>query len=284
MASYLLFTLRGPMQSWGGASSVGEKRLSAQHPSHSAVVGLLAAALGIRREHSEALDALHGSLRVAVCQNKVGGIMTDYHTVQSAKNMNKRFFYTRREEVKTKIDKFESLETTLSSRIYLTDAVFTVCVWQAEEGGEHTFTLEDVCQALMKPRLTLYLGRKSCPISRPLIPMLEDASHIAEAFQRYSKRYSEIMHEPLSTSTKDMWPVWPIWPIWPIWTDAGHGMDMDTNIVCQVKDRVLCSARRQYGMRNEYYSTLSPKDLVPDAIESALDDVFHKGDKHYVHE
>lgn len=290
MASYLLFTLRGPMQSWGGVFSVGEKRLSAQHPSHSAVVGLLAAALGIRREHTEALDALHRSLRLAVCQDKVGGIMTDYHTVQSAKNMNKRFFYTRREEVKTKIDKFESLETTLSSRVYLTDAAFTVCVWKADEGEEGAITLEDLRQALIKPRLTLYLGRKSCPLSRPLMPKLEEASHIAEAFQRYCKSYCETMEEPLSTTTQ------ATWPIWAIWTDSGHGMHMDTHIVCQVKDRLLSSERRQYGMRDEYYASLSMHDVAvdevsdaipdatPDAIESALDGVFNKGGATNVHE
>lgn len=228
--------------------------------------------------------------------------MTDYHTVQSAKNMNKRFFYTRREEVKTKVDKFESLETTLSSRVYLTDAAFTVCVWSAPEdgqagdagkageAGEKAITLEDVHQALLKPRLTLYLGRKSCPLSRPLVPKIEEAAHIAEAFQRYIKTYGEIMQEPLSASAKD------IRLLWPLWTDVDCGMDMDTHIVCQVKDRVLCSARRQYGMRDEYCSTLSPidhataiasdasTDASTDAIECALDGVFHTGDKHYVYE
>ena len=77
---YLLLTLRAPLQSWGTHAAVGELRPSADHPGRSALAGLLAAALGIRRDKPEALLALHQALRLAVRQDAGHGRMTDYHT------------------------------------------------------------------------------------------------------------------------------------------------------------------------------------------------------------
>ena len=45
---YLVFRLYGPMCSWGDIA-VGEVRPSTVHPSKSAILGLIAAALGVKR-------------------------------------------------------------------------------------------------------------------------------------------------------------------------------------------------------------------------------------------
>jgi CRISPR system Cascade subunit CasD len=49
MMEYLLFRLYGPLASWGEIA-VGESRHTATYPGKSALLGLLAAALGIRRD------------------------------------------------------------------------------------------------------------------------------------------------------------------------------------------------------------------------------------------
>ncbi|WP_295540003.1 CRISPR-associated protein Cas5, partial [Thiolapillus sp.] len=49
MDDYLVFQLYAPLASWGG-QAVGQERPSDDHPGRSALLGLLAAALGIRRE------------------------------------------------------------------------------------------------------------------------------------------------------------------------------------------------------------------------------------------
>ncbi|PAP57596.1 type I-E CRISPR-associated protein Cas5/CasD, partial [Salmonella enterica subsp. enterica serovar Braenderup] len=49
MSQYLVFQLHGPMASWG-VDAPGEVRHSQAQPSRSALLGLLAAALGIRRD------------------------------------------------------------------------------------------------------------------------------------------------------------------------------------------------------------------------------------------
>jgi CRISPR system Cascade subunit CasD len=57
MSQYLVFQLHGPMASWG-VDAPGEVRHSHELPSRSALLGLLAAALGIRREEEQRLKRL----------------------------------------------------------------------------------------------------------------------------------------------------------------------------------------------------------------------------------
>lgn len=62
---YLVFRLYGPMASWGEAA-VGGDRPSGLAPSRSAVLGLLGAALGIKRDDASRLDALRASIGIAI--------------------------------------------------------------------------------------------------------------------------------------------------------------------------------------------------------------------------
>ncbi len=58
MSQYLVFQLHGPMASWG-VDAPGEVRHSHELPSRSALLGLLLAALGIRREEEQRLNAFN---------------------------------------------------------------------------------------------------------------------------------------------------------------------------------------------------------------------------------
>lgn len=74
----LLLRLAGPLQAWGYDSKF-ETRRTGREPTKSGVTGLLAAALGRKRD--EAIDdllALHFGVRV----DKEGELLHDYHTVQ----------------------------------------------------------------------------------------------------------------------------------------------------------------------------------------------------------
>jgi len=59
MTAFLLASLYAPMASWGEIT-VGERRTSWDRPSRSAILGLVAAALGIEREDQDGHDALDG--------------------------------------------------------------------------------------------------------------------------------------------------------------------------------------------------------------------------------
>src|SRR5689334_6277774 len=78
---FLVFQLRAPLSSWGEAA-VGEFRGSYEHPSESALIGLLGAALGIRRQDEHSHTALQSGFAFAVGTQFGGRLLRDYHTAQ----------------------------------------------------------------------------------------------------------------------------------------------------------------------------------------------------------
>jgi len=165
MREFLVFHLHGPMASWGD-TAVGEYRPTHDHPTRSAVLGLVGAALGIRREEEERLTALADGYSVAIRLDRPGTLLRDYHTTQvprSGTGRRRREFTTRREELGAP-DK--DISTILSSRDYHCDAVYTACLWSRTD--QPSYRLEELRDALNAPTFVLYLGRKSCPPALPL--------------------------------------------------------------------------------------------------------------------
>ncbi len=128
----LLLRLAAPLQSWG-TSSRFVRRDTDRMPSRSGIIGLLAAAQGIRRV-DPIQDLLH--LRIGVRIEQPGKLERDFQTARTR-------------------DGTESMP--LSYRFYLADAVFTVTV-----EGEQAM-LEGLSAALKRPAFPLFLGRRSCP-------------------------------------------------------------------------------------------------------------------------
>lgn len=182
MKRYLTFQIYGPMQSWG-AVAVGEVRPSFPRPSRSGVLGLLAGALGIRRNEDERHAELERAYAMAVRPATSGARMSDYHTIQCGKRLARRTYRTRADEVGGLIPKSEDLGTLLSTREYLTDSAFAVCVWPREGTPPHS--LEDLADALRRPVFTPCLGRKSCPPALPFNPVVEAYPGPLEALAAY---------------------------------------------------------------------------------------------------
>ena len=188
MGEYLLFRLYGLMASWGDIA-VGEHRPSFAHPSKSAILGLVAAAVGLTRDSDEAQRELAQAYGFAVRVDVPGFLLRDYHTVQvpsSGTGRNRRTFATRKEELEVP---GEELNTILSSRDYRCDAVYTVCLWALR--GSPPYTLKDMAERLRVPVFVLYLGRKSCPPALPLQPVLVTADTVRQAFEGASFRDGE---------------------------------------------------------------------------------------------
>ena len=171
---FLLFTLYAPMASFGEIA-VGERRMSWATPSRSAILGLVAAARGLDRADDDAHVELEESLYYAVRTDAPGRSLLDYHTAQMPKARRGRSYATRREEMSA-----EDLNTVLSTREWLSDACFTVCLWE-REGSD--ISLDDLAAALREPQFVLYVGRKSGPLGLPLDPALIVAETFAEAFK-----------------------------------------------------------------------------------------------------
>jgi len=164
MTDYLLLRLYGPLASWGEIA-VGESRHSAVQPSKSALLGLLGAALGVRRDDDQAQQALAQGYRFAVKLICAGSPLRDYHTVQAPAQRRKVQYRSRREELADP----SRLGTLLSAREYRCDSLALVAV---EALDSAPYNLEALTRALREPFFTLYLGRKSCPLALPLQPQV----------------------------------------------------------------------------------------------------------------
>lgn len=175
---YLLFRLYGPLASWGEIA-VGESRHTAVYPGKSALLGLLAAALGVRRDEEERQTEFAAGYRFAVKVVSAGHPLRDYHTTQAPDSVGKFVYRARRDEL---VVGKERLGTILSSREYRCDALSLVAV-TAEESAP--YTLNEIREALLKPRFNLYLGRKSCPLAVPLNPLVRPAAGFGEALDNY---------------------------------------------------------------------------------------------------
>lgn len=134
--STLLLRLAAPLQAWGTDSKF-EVRRTNREPSKSGVIGLLAAALGLRRDADlSELSALRFGVRV----DRNGEVIKDFHMAKADKT------------------------SYLTYRYYLSDAIFLVGL----ESEDRNF-LEKIERALRNPCFPLFLGRRSCPPTLPLV-------------------------------------------------------------------------------------------------------------------
>lgn len=152
----LLLRLAGPMQAWG-VDSKFETRQSLREPSKSGVIGMLAAALGCPRDRlpEKLLD-----LRMAVRVDQEGQLLTDFHTAHgiAADEMGRIL----REKDGT--PKKAAKRDFITYRQYLCDAVFVVALEH-----EDVDWLQSLAEALRAPAYPLFLGRRSCPPTLPLV-------------------------------------------------------------------------------------------------------------------
>lgn len=133
----LLLKLAGPLQSWGSSSRFS-RRGTEIAPTKSGVIGMLAAAKGIRR--TEPLTELL-NLEFGVRLDQPGQILRDFQTAHSLDGRT---------------------SAPLTYRFYLSDAAFLAAI-----SGEREL-LDGLAEALNRPRFPLYLGRRSCPPAGPV--------------------------------------------------------------------------------------------------------------------
>ena len=168
MREHLVFTLSATMAAMGELAGHG-RRGTTNRPGRSAILGLLAAALGVRRDERDALDALNG-LRTAVGVYDEGVHLRDFHTVQTVPSAQVKAAKSRRDALRRA---GRDAATSITLRDYRVGVLYGVTVW----GGD----LERLAEALERPSFHLYLGRKSCPLSAPPAPRLVLAASPIEA-------------------------------------------------------------------------------------------------------
>lgn len=246
MNEYLLFRLYGPIVAWGDIA-VGESRPSYAHPSKSAVLGLLAAALGVRRDEEAVHQAMASSYGFAVRVDAGGSPIRDYHTAQvppAGAGRRKKTFATRKDELA--VPK-EELGTILSSRDYRCDSLYTVGLWTV--GDSSPYSLAQLEAALATPAFTLYLGRKSCPLALPLQPQVVQASDLRDAFHTARFKDTIFLNSlPRSETVNVYW----------------EGVEANGFIAVhtiELRDSPLSRRRWQFAVRSEHYAAeTAPKE------------------------
>lgn len=129
--STLLLRFAGPLQAWGADSRFDVRRTN-REPTKSGVIGLIASALGLRRDAP--LDELN-RLRFGVRVDREGVLLRDLHTVRKDKNTS-----------------------YMTTRYYLSDAVFLIGLHSDDEA-----LMQRLEHAVRNPAHPLFLGRRSCP-------------------------------------------------------------------------------------------------------------------------
>jgi len=158
--SYLALRLEGPLQSWGFDSQYNRRNTSLM-PTKSAMAGMCCAALGFSRGSEEEKEflVLFGETRMTAISIPRKGAkkdllvrrLQDYHTVQNTRRASGAI----------------NNDCVLTHRQYLTDAFFGILL-----EGEHCF-LEKIADALNDPVWGLWLGRKTCIPTGPVLAGLE---------------------------------------------------------------------------------------------------------------
>ena len=128
-----------------GEVALGERRVGLDRPGRSAILGLVAAALGIERRDEPALLALDRGYSMAQRVEQIGPLLQDYHTAQVPPARKGRRWATRRAELAE-----PDLGTILSLREYRTDVRLTVALWERAEAPRR---LAELAAALERLRL-----------------------------------------------------------------------------------------------------------------------------------
>lgn len=165
MPIYLILKLEGPMQAWGG-HTFEDYRPTQPFPTRSGILGLLGACLGIERSEREGLIALGQSFRLAVRADADPNrgyrstVIADFHTVEAAR----------------KVDGSVNKNPVVSRREYLCDVTFTAALEFTDDAER-----QRAVAGLRFPRYTPFLGRRSCPLGRPLFEAEIEAESLRDA-------------------------------------------------------------------------------------------------------
>lgn len=135
----ILLKFAGPLQSWG-TNSHFETRQTDLYPSKSAVIGLIAASFGYKRDEDSKIKKLN-ELNYAVRIDQQGNLIRDYQIAQKFKNSG------------------DFDRTYVTNRYYLEDAIFVVAL-----SHDNDKFIEEIYECIQNPYFQTFMGRRSCPL------------------------------------------------------------------------------------------------------------------------
>jgi CRISPR system Cascade subunit CasD len=184
----LLLRLEAPLQAWG-LRARWDIRDSAREPTKSGVIGLIASALGYERDDPRIADELDAGLRMGVRVEQEAGLLDDYQTVTDFLPIAKGGFKHSGVRTAAKLDALLGApdvepSTIQSMRRYLTDGSFLVALAATPTAAPDL--LRRCAGALERPHWPLFLGRRACIPTRPILEALtENYENLEDALRRH---------------------------------------------------------------------------------------------------
>jgi CRISPR system Cascade subunit CasD len=174
----LLLRLEAPLMSFGGPA-VDQNGVTRDFPARSMLAGLCANALGYKHRDAAWLQALQNRLRFGVRRDRAGERLVDYQTVDLGLPSMSGTGWTTRGAPQERAGA-SSEGTHIRLRHYIADAAYTIALTLLGDGEPALGALE---HALREPARPLFLGRKACIPSAPLVLSRVETATLAEALR-----------------------------------------------------------------------------------------------------
>jgi len=185
MARHLLLRLQAPLVAFGG-EIIDNHGVIRDFPALSMITGLIANALGWRREESARHDRLQTRLRMGGRRDIASRRFTDYQTAQlfeDDESWTTFGFPEGRAKSPTYVRQHDGRKATTQQRYRDYHADLTTLVVLRLEPPDEPPTLDDVAQALDRPARPLFIGRKPCLPSGRLFVGWHEADDIVTSLQ-----------------------------------------------------------------------------------------------------
>lgn len=199
----LVLRLEAPLMSFGGVR-VDHHNKTDEFPYRAMLCGLVANALGMDRRNEIAHESLQRRIRYAARRDRAGALHVDYQTVDlGAPSMTSDLAWTTNGELEPRKGGDAADGTHIRLRHYLADAIVTVALTLAPEVEPPT--LDDVEQALRRPARPLFLGRRCCIPSGPLLVARVEVASLREALERVPRAAGQ--------GRAEQGPLPAVWPV-----------------------------------------------------------------------
>lgn len=187
MIDVLLLRFEAPLMSFGDVA-IDSRGPTRMFPTRSMLAGLCANALGYEHQEAARTNALQACLRFASRRDRVGEMLRDFHTVDLGQ-LDRRgeawladTGWTTRGRKEERGGGDARMGTHIRERFYLADAIYTIALTLAprsvssSQGSSPSApaagsapSLDALEAALREPARPLFLGRKPCLPSAPLL-------------------------------------------------------------------------------------------------------------------
>jgi len=216
----LILRFDAPLMSFGGVM-VDQHNVTDRFPGLSLFAGLLANALGWRHQDFDRIGRLQGRLLLACRWDILGEAIEDYHTVDLGQPKMRDKGWTTRGEPEHRDGGDAKFGTHIRHRHYWANGVLTSAL--ALGGADETPTLDELEAALRRPARPLFLGRKTCLPSAPILIGRQAGANVLAILQTLPR--TTCPQRPAKSPMPARWPA-----------DLGHARDEQIHPVYDQRD------------------------------------------------